>query len=301
MESLWNDTAAAAADGDPVAQRVYSSQLLGRDPSLVLHGGGNTSVKTQVTNVFGDTEDILYVKGSGWDLATIEREGFAPVRLDALRRMATLETLSDADMVRMQRSAMIDPSAPDPSVEAILHAIIPFTFVDHTHADAVVTLTNTLRGVEILGEVYGEGIFIVPYVMPGFELARKVFTMTRDIDWQQIEGMILLNHGVFTFGNDARSSYERMIGIVTRAEEYLDAHAPLSEAEGDTGASSCGDGSADLSGSTLLALAALRRAVARVATARWWPASTPLRGRWRFPGSRTRPGWPRAVRSRPTT
>ncbi len=235
MESLWNDADAAACGDDPVALRVYTSRLIGREPALVLHGGGNTSVKAEVENAFGEREEILFVKGSGWDLATIERAGFAPVRLDVLRRMATLERLSDADMVRMQRAAMIDPSAPNPSVEAILHAIVPYRFVDHTHADAVVTITNTPGGVERLGEIYGERIFIVPYVMPGFELARRVWEMTRDIDWAQIEGMVLLNHGVLTFGDDARSSYERMIQIVDGAERWLDAHAPLEPAPGPAG------------------------------------------------------------------
>ncbi|MFQ5582670.1 MAG: class II aldolase/adducin family protein, partial [Mariprofundaceae bacterium] len=138
MKSLWNDRDAKAAADDPLALRVYTSRLLGRESSLVLHGGGNTSVKATVTNLFGDNEDVLYVKGSGWDLATIEAAGFAPVKLDVLRRMAELEILSDSDMVTAQRAAMLDPSAPNPSVEAILHAIIPFTYVDHTHADAVV-------------------------------------------------------------------------------------------------------------------------------------------------------------------
>jgi len=263
MESLWNNADAAAAGDDAVAQRVYSSRLIGRDPALVLHGGGNTSVKTVVRNVYGEDEDILFVKGSGKNLATIERDGFSPVRLDALRRMATLEMLTDADMVRMQRAAMIDPSAPNPSVEAILHAIIPFDFVDHTHADAVVTVTNTPRGVTILGEIYGDRIFTVPYVMPGFELAREVYTMTRDIDWKQIEGVILLHHGVFTFGDDARSSYERMIEVVTQAEEYLDARAPLADSYQVMPTRTMPTGSLD--GALLRNLAMWRRAVSRVA------------------------------------
>jgi len=226
MISQWSDDEAAACGDDPLELRVYTSRLIGQEPDLVLHGGGNTSVKADVSNPFGETEEILYVKGSGWDLETIETAGFAPVRKDVLLKMAGLERLSDSEMVRLQRSAMIDPSAPTPSVEAILHAIIPFRFVDHTHADAVVTITNTPNGIERIGEIYGDRIFIVPYVMPGFELAREVYNMTRDIDWHQFEGLILLNHGVFTFGDDARSSYERMIQIVAEAEHYLDAHAP---------------------------------------------------------------------------
>jgi len=213
---------ARAFEGDPLRLRVYTSRLLGRDPGLVLHGGGNTSVKSEVTDLFGRREPVLYVKGSGWDLATIEAPGFAPVRLALLQQMAELPSLSDEDMVRAQRAAMTDPGAPTPSVEAILHAIIPFTFVDHTHADAVVTVTNTPGGEARIRRIYGDRVLIVPYVMPGFVLARKVYEMSRGADWSRLEGIILLNHGVFTYGEDARSSYERMISLVSECESYLE-------------------------------------------------------------------------------
>ncbi len=222
MKSLWNEADARACQGDPLLLRVYSSRLLGQDPALVLHGGGNTSVKSETTDLFGTREPVLWVKGSGWDLATIEAAGFAPVRMPVLTRMAELERLGDADMVRAQRSAMTDPSAPTPSVEAVLHAIIPFTYVDHTHADAVVTVSNTPDGAARIQEIYGGSVLVVPYVMPGFVLARAVFELTRNIDWAALDGIILLNHGVFTWGADARTSYERMIRLVTMAEGYLD-------------------------------------------------------------------------------
>jgi rhamnose utilization protein RhaD (predicted bifunctional aldolase and dehydrogenase)/NAD(P)-dependent dehydrogenase (short-subunit alcohol dehydrogenase family) len=222
VKSLWNDADARAFEGDPLRLRVYTSRLLGQDPALVLHGGGNTSVKSEVIDLFGRREPVLYVKGSGWDLATIEAPGFAPVRLGVLQQMAELAVLSDSDMVRAQRAAMTDPSAPTPSVEAILHAIIPFTFVDHTHADAVVTVSNTPGGADKIKKIYGNRVLIVPYVMPGFVLARKVFEMTRQADWSKLEGIILLNHGVFTYGHDARSSYERMIALVNESETYLE-------------------------------------------------------------------------------
>ncbi len=224
MENLWNDNEAKAFLSDPLSMRVYTSRLLGRNPALVLHGGGNTSVKAKATNAFGRTEDILYVKGSGWDLGTIEAEGFAPVRLDVLLEMAQLERLSDSDMVNLQRGAMIDPNAPNPSVEAILHAFIPFTFVDHTHADSVVLITNTKRGEDGIREIYGDRVLVVPYVMPGFLLAKAIYSMTRDIDWKSLDGMVLMNHGVFTFDDDARTSYDRMIDLVSRAEGYLEEH-----------------------------------------------------------------------------
>jgi rhamnose utilization protein RhaD (predicted bifunctional aldolase and dehydrogenase) len=174
MRSLWNDDQAQPFVNDPLQLRVYTSRLLGREPNLVLHGGGNTSVKAVVDNIFGEQEQVLYVKGSGWDLATIEAEGFAPVRLEVLQKLARLPSLSDTDMVKMQKSAMLDPGAPSPSIEAILHAIIPFQFVDHTHADAVITLTNTPDGERIIRELYGDQILVVPYVMPGFILAKTM-------------------------------------------------------------------------------------------------------------------------------
>jgi rhamnose utilization protein RhaD (predicted bifunctional aldolase and dehydrogenase)/NAD(P)-dependent dehydrogenase (short-subunit alcohol dehydrogenase family) len=256
VRSLWNDTEARSRGDDALSLRVYTSRLIGREPSLVLFGGGNTSVKTQAADLFGETTDVIYVKGSGWDLASIEAAGFAPLRLDSVRRMAGLPSLTDSKMVSMLRSLSIDPGAPAPSVEAILHAVIPAAFVDHTHADAVVTITNTPDGMHRIGEIYGDRIFIVPYVMPGFELAREVYEMTRDVDWAELEGIILMHHGVFTFGEDARSSYERMIQIVTEAEDYLDNHAPLlpqaTEPE-------------QVGGADLRRLARARRAVSRAA------------------------------------
>ncbi len=150
MKSLWNDKEAKKLKKDLLKQRVYTSRLLGANEDLVMHGGGNTSVKITEKNLFGESEELLYVKGSGWDLGTIEAEGFAPVRMDTLLKMANLDDLSDMDMVKYQRAAMTNPSAPNPSVEAILHAIIPFTFVDHTHADAIVTITNSPNGKKFL-------------------------------------------------------------------------------------------------------------------------------------------------------
>ena len=221
MKILWNDNDAEKCQGDDLKLRVYTSRLLGQNSDLVLHGGGNTSVKLEEKDLFGDVQELLYVKGSGWDLATIEAEGFAPVKLDILKRMAELDNLSDIDMVKAQRSAMTNPSAPNPSVEAILHAIIPFKFVDHTHADAVVAITNTPSGKERIQKIYGNNIVIVPYVMPGFILAKTIYEMTKDLDWSKCEGMILLNHGVFTFNDNPKKSYEKMIKIVTQAEDYL--------------------------------------------------------------------------------
>jgi len=220
MKSLYDDSIAKKFTSD-LEYRVYTSRLLGGDSSLVLHGGGNTSVKSIV-----DGEEILYVKGSGWDLASIEAEGFAPVKLDVLKNMAALSKLSDTDMVAQQKEAMIDKSAPNPSVEAILHAIIPFKYVDHTHSDAVVTISNCENGIEYINEVY-PNYLVIPYVMPGFILAQTIYKELENINWDICEGIILHNHGIFTFDDDAKVSYKKMIAGVTQAENFLNEHADL--------------------------------------------------------------------------
>lgn len=224
MKSAWNDDEARLCTEDPVTTRVYTSRLLGREPALVLHGGGNTSVKVREKDFFDRDVDVLYVKGSGWDLASLEAPGLSPVRLDVLLDLADLPELTDSDMVRVQRTGLLDPYAPNPSVEAILHAIIPFRFVDHSHADAVVTVSNSPGGEQRIRDLYGDRVLVIPYVMPGFVLAKAVREATRGIDWSRLEGMVLLNHGVFTFHNDARTSYERMIWLVSEAEDYLREH-----------------------------------------------------------------------------
>ena len=221
VESLWNDDEAASYPGD-LGLRVYTSRLLGRDKSLVLHGGGNTSVKIRERNRFGEEEEILYVKGSGWDLETIEAAGFSPVRLAPAARLATLPRLSDPDMVNELRTAMTLSSAPTPSVEAILHAVLPYKYVDHTHADAVVTITNSADGEALVREAYGDSVVFIPYVMPGFDLARLCAERFPAGAGPQTVGMVLLNHGIFSFGGTARESYERMIELVGRAERFLE-------------------------------------------------------------------------------
>jgi rhamnose utilization protein RhaD (predicted bifunctional aldolase and dehydrogenase) len=220
MHSRWHDSDAQKFDG-PLAQRVYTSRLLGQDHALVLHGGGNTSVKIRAANIFGEDEDILYVKGSGWDLEAIEAAGFAPLRLERVVRLATLEQLSDTQMVQELRAAMTNPSAPTPSVETILHALLPYRFVDHTHADALLAITNTADGEQRVREIYGDRVVVLPYVMPGFDLARLAAERFPKESGPRTVGMVLLNHGFFSFGETARESYERMIDLVRRAEEYL--------------------------------------------------------------------------------
>ncbi len=221
MRSLWDDGEAAAFEG-LLEQRVYTSRLLGRDPSLVLHGGGNTSVKVTEQDLFGEPLDLLYVKGSGWDLATIEEKGFAPVKLGKLLRLAELEALPDLEMARQLRAATVDPAAPMPSVEAILHAAIPFPFVDHTHPDALLSVMNTPTGREHVEEIYGDEVAVLPYVMPGFLLARLLAQELPGRLGPETAGVVLMHHGLVTFGATARESYERTIELVGRAEAYLD-------------------------------------------------------------------------------
>ena len=208
----------SAACGTDLALRVHTSRLLGADPSLVLHGGGNTSVKSVAREVSGELVDVLFVKGSGWDLATIEPTGFSACRLAPLLRLCELESLSDDAMVAALRSQLLDPSSPTPSVEALLHAFLPGKYVDHTHADAVLTLQDQPDARALAAQLWGEAFLFIPYVMPGFALARRVVELGRDLRGKH--GLILAQHGIFTWGESAQESYERMISGVTAAESW---------------------------------------------------------------------------------
>jgi rhamnose utilization protein RhaD (predicted bifunctional aldolase and dehydrogenase)/NAD(P)-dependent dehydrogenase (short-subunit alcohol dehydrogenase family) len=222
MQSLWSDAEAAQYAG-PLGARVYSSRLLGRDKSLVLHGGGNTSVKLKEKNLFGEDHEVLYVKGSGWDLETIEAEGFAPVALDYVRRLASLDRLSDPQMVNELATHTLRAGAPAPSVETILHAILPHRYVDHTHADAVLSISNAPEGEKRIRGIYGDLVVVIPYIMAGFDLAAHCAREFPRQAGRNTIGMVLLSHGVFSFGADARESYERMVKLVGMAEDYLKA------------------------------------------------------------------------------
>jgi len=214
-------TAQELAAQSELALRVYTSNLLGEESDLVLHGGGNTSVKGTMKNVFGTEETVLFVKGSGWDLRTIKAVGFPAVKLEYLRKLGELETLGDSEMMRQLRLALFDPEAPTPSVEAILHALIPYKYVEHSHADAVVTISNTPDGERLLKKIYGDEVLILPYIMPGFVLAKQVAEATRRLDWSTIKAIVLMHHGIFTFNDDGLVSYGNMIELVTKAEDYL--------------------------------------------------------------------------------
>ena len=224
MESLWSDAEAGRAIAryreqgvaEDLALRVYSTRLLGGVPSLVLHGGGNTSVKTRQPDITGEEVEVLRVKGSGWDMAAIEPPGLPAVRLEPLRRLAELEALGDADMVNALRINLLDSRAPTPSVETLLHAFLPHSYVDHTHSNAVLALTGQPDGEAICRQVYGDRAALVPYVMPGLALAKRAAEAFDENPGS--EGLILLKHGVVSFGASAREAYERMIALVGLAE-----------------------------------------------------------------------------------
>lgn len=220
MKNLWNPSEASKCKSD-LEQRAYSSRLLGRDATLVLHGGGNTSVKVKARNVLGQEEEILHVKGSGWDLETIQVKGFTPVRLAYLLKLAKVGALADPQMVNELATQVTRAGAPAPSVETILHAVLPHKFVDHTHADAVLAITNTADGEARIREIYGDDVVIVPYVMPGFDLAKACARKFEMEAKPSTIGMVLMSHGIFSFGATAEESYGRMIALVDRAEKYL--------------------------------------------------------------------------------
>src|SRR4051795_8873297 len=227
MKSLWSkadakaivDRYGAAGVGPDLALRVYTSRLLGGDPRLVLHGGGNTSVKTTLPDLLGEPTEVLCVKGSGWDMAAIEPPGLPAVRLAPLLKLRARDALSDENMVKIQRANLLDPGAPNPSVETLLHAFLPHRFIDHTHATAVLSLADQPDAAERCADLYGPKVGVVPYIMPGFLLAKKaaeVFEAQPEVD-----GLVLIKHGIFSFGDTAREAYERMIALVSSAEERL--------------------------------------------------------------------------------
>lgn len=246
MKSRWNDTDAEAwasagsteADRD-LRLRVYTSRLIGQDPELVLHGGGNTSVKTERDWKGAGPRPVLHVKGSGWDLDTIEEPGLPALDLEALLEARRMPPMDDPGMVSFLRGNLLDPSAPNPSVETLLHAFLPGKFVDHSHATPILALANQPDPSAIGAELFGDRLAIVPYVMPGYDLSIEAASIY-DAN-PGCEGLWLDHHGIFTFGDTARESYERMIDLVTTAEEHLAAHgaslAPHLPSEGNSDAS----------------------------------------------------------------
>ncbi len=202
-----------------MALRVYSTRLLGRNSELVLHGGGNTSVKTKIKDIDGKNYEVLCVKGSGWDMAEIEPEGLPAVKLQPLLVLKNKKYLADEDMVAYQKRNLINIESPNPSVETFLHAFLPFKFVDHTHSDSIMSVTNRLDGIKFCKKIFGKKVSIVPYLMPGYGLAKKINEVYSKNP--NINCLILLNHGIFTFANDAKESYDLMIKYVSDAEKAI--------------------------------------------------------------------------------
>ncbi|NUO17106.1 MAG: class II aldolase/adducin family protein, partial [Planctomycetaceae bacterium] len=225
MNSLYSDAEADAlaarfpSVSRDVALRVYTSRLIGQQPTLVMHGGGNTSVKGSHRLISGETVEAIFVKGSGWNLDSIEPPGLPGLDLAYLRKLRALDRLSDHDMVNELRSHMFDASGPTPSVETLLHAFLPHKFVDHSHSDAILALTNRQNGEGLVREIFGARVGIVPYIMPGFALAKACAEAYERRP--EVEGLVLLKHGFFTFGDSARESYERHLALVTLAEQWL--------------------------------------------------------------------------------
>ncbi|MFQ5671593.1 MAG: bifunctional aldolase/short-chain dehydrogenase [Nitrospinales bacterium] len=244
MQNRWKDEEAEAfkkkyADySEDIALRVYTSRLIGSDPALVLHGGGNTSVKSVIENRVGEEVRALYVKGSGWDLDTLEPPGLPGVELDYLLKLRKLGSLSDEAMVNDQRTHLLDAKSPNPSVETLLHAFLPHKFVDHSHADAILVLANQPNAEALCREVFGDFLGVVPYIMPGFALAKAAAEAYEKNPG--VKGLVLINHGLFTFAETARESYDYHIEAVARAEKYIAGKAekkltPISVASADAG------------------------------------------------------------------
>jgi rhamnose utilization protein RhaD (predicted bifunctional aldolase and dehydrogenase)/NAD(P)-dependent dehydrogenase (short-subunit alcohol dehydrogenase family) len=227
VKSLWSEADAEAivaryaecGVGREVALCVYGSRLLGGDKRLVVHGGGNTSVKAVLPDLFGEPAEVLCIKGSGWDLAALEPEGLPSVRLAPLKALRSREALDDVDMVRLSRAALLDPAAPNISVEALLHAFLPHRYVDHTHSVAVLSLADQPDAAAVCGEVFGGRLAIVPYVRPGLPLAKAAAdAFEADPD---VIGLVLVKHGIVTFADTAADAYRHMIGVVSLAEERI--------------------------------------------------------------------------------
>ncbi len=230
MKNIFNPEVAARfceeLDGvhPDLAMRVYTSRLIGAEEELVLHGGGNTSVKATVRNILGDEVETLFIKGSGWDLATIEAAGFPGLDLAWLKKLRTLSSLSDEDMVNQFRTHMHDASAPNPSIETLVHAFLPHRFIDHTHANAIVSLTHLPDGEKEIVRALGDKVGVLPFIMPGFPLARAMAELYEARP--EIEAVVLMFHGIFTFADQAEVAYGRMIDYVSRAEDYIAAKKP---------------------------------------------------------------------------
>ncbi len=227
MKNLWNKKIAndyikkykKKKISKDLALRIYTTHLLGSEKKLVLHGGGNTSLKETQKDIFNKITNVMHVKGSGWDMSNLTEEGMPTVFLDPLIKTLKFQNMTDNNMVNFLRNNLLNSSSPNPSVETLLHAFLPHKYIDHTHSNAILSLVNLENSKTILKKIFGNKLAIVPYVMPGFDLAKKCYQIyNKD---KKVEGLLLLNHGIFTFASTAENSYNRMIKYVTLAENYI--------------------------------------------------------------------------------
>jgi rhamnulose-1-phosphate aldolase/alcohol dehydrogenase len=216
MDNLWRDTEARSLEG--IDLLVYRSRLIGRDPRLVLWGGGNTSLKHVETDFRGRPVRVMRIKGSGVDLKTVGPDGFPGIRLDDLEPLQERGAMADQEMVHYLVRCLVDPGSPRPSIETLLHGFLPAPHVDHTHADAILALTNTVDGRRHVREAFGEDAVWVPYLRPGFALSRRVAEAVRAAP--RARCAVLEKHGLIAWGSTARESYDTTIAFNTRAEEY---------------------------------------------------------------------------------
>ena len=227
MKSLWNNKIALQYVGEykkkniskDLALRIYTTHLLGKNPKLVLHGGGNSSVKSIGKNLYKKNVNLIYVKGSGWDMSNLNELGMPGLELNPLLETVKLNKLNDNDMVNLLRSNLINANSPNPSVETLLHAYLPFKFVDHTHSNAFLSILNQPNSQALIKKIFGNKVGIVPYIMPGFSLAKECLKIFKKDE--KVQGLALINHGIFTFGDSAKQSYERMINFVSDVENYI--------------------------------------------------------------------------------
>jgi rhamnose utilization protein RhaD (predicted bifunctional aldolase and dehydrogenase)/NAD(P)-dependent dehydrogenase (short-subunit alcohol dehydrogenase family) len=253
VKSLWQTPISDVQSA--LDECVQGSRALGAHNALVLHGGGNSSIKDSITDVTGVQLDVIYVKGSGWDMATIEPQGFAPLRLTRLLELLTVESITDAALVNELRCALVDASAPDPSIESLLHAMLPHRAVLHSHADVIVSLTNQPDPAAKVTELFGDSVVLLPYVMPGFDLARLANELWPALATENTRGMILLNHGLFTFGETMAEAYSRHLEFISAAEAAVDSE--ISQVNASTAAARV-DSSVEP-----LTVARLRRAISK--------------------------------------
>ena len=230
MKNRWSEAGAREArerwaedHGDDFALRLYTARLIGEDTALVLHGGGNVSLKGAVHTVMGDEVEAIYVKASGSNLASLTPEQLPAMDLTFLRRLRTLERLDDDEMVNQFRTHLFEASAPTPSIETLVHAFLPHRFIDHSHAGAILTLTNQPEGAKLIRDALGDRVAVLPYIRPGFELAKACADVNEA--HPNIEGIVLLFHGLITFADDARTSYERHIALVDTCEQFISSRA----------------------------------------------------------------------------